>query len=59
VATFALHRIGSFAHRPGFSRERLPVSDLLHDRALALPLWNGMTKDDPARVVGALARMLA
>jgi perosamine synthetase len=40
-ATYALHRLGSF---PGLEAAAFPVADRLHHRALALPLWNGMTE---------------
>ncbi|MFH0902282.1 MAG: DegT/DnrJ/EryC1/StrS family aminotransferase [Pseudomonadota bacterium] len=53
-ATYALHRLGTFAGRPGFTASVLPVANELHDSALALPLWNGMTEADVTRVVEAL-----
>ncbi len=61
AATHALHRVGSLAGRlaAGASRETLPVADLLHERALALPLYGGMSEDDVGRVVQALAEALA
>jgi perosamine synthetase len=58
-ATFALHRLGTFAGRPGFDAAALPVSDRLHDRALALPLWNGMPAHEPDRVARALRAILS
>jgi dTDP-4-amino-4,6-dideoxygalactose transaminase len=53
-ATYALHRIGSLK-----LAGRYPVADALHDRALALPLWNGMTGEHVGRVVSALREALA
>ncbi len=58
-ATYALHRIGSFAKRPRFDAATLPVADRLHDRSLALPLFFGMTESDVTRVVAELAAVLA
>lgn len=58
-ATYALHRTGTFAGRPGFSAAALPVADALHDRALALPLWNGMAAEEVDRAARALARAIA
>lgn len=57
-ATYALHRIGSFAGRPGFDARSLPVADRLHDRALALPLFAGMTAAQVERVTAALEEVL-
>ncbi|MBI4511929.1 MAG: DegT/DnrJ/EryC1/StrS family aminotransferase [Deltaproteobacteria bacterium] len=58
VATFALHRIASLSGLPGLSREALPVAERLHDQAMALPFWNGMSEMDVDRVVGALEEIL-
>lgn len=57
-ATYALHRLASFEGRPGCDAAALPVADRLHDRALALPLWNGMPEDAVDRVVAALLQLL-
>jgi len=61
VATYALHRVGSLRGRldPGASAETLPVAERLHERALALPLYGGMSDDDVGQVVAALAEALA
>jgi perosamine synthetase len=58
AATYALHRIGSLCGVRGVAGHDYPVADVLHDRALALPLFGGMTDDDVARVVAALAHAL-
>ena len=58
VATYALHRIGSLADRPSIKGRRFPVADALHDRALALPLYGGMTQAEVGRVADALKTAL-
>jgi UDP-4-amino-4,6-dideoxy-N-acetyl-beta-L-altrosamine transaminase len=50
-------------HRQPYYRQlygelRLPGADAYYERALALPLFVGMTEDDVARVAGALGRIL-
>jgi perosamine synthetase len=58
-ATFALHRLEALGPRPGIRGRHLPVANALHERALALPLWNGMDPEAPERVAEALAAALA
>jgi dTDP-4-amino-4,6-dideoxygalactose transaminase len=59
VATYALHRVGSLAGRIGATAAELPVAERLHEQALALPLYGGMTDDEVARVVAALVDALS
>ena len=55
-ATYAFHRVGSFAGTPSVS---LANSDALHDRGLALPLYIGMRSSELDRVVAELSDVLA
>jgi dTDP-4-amino-4,6-dideoxygalactose transaminase len=50
VASYALHRMTAWRDDPA----KFPVADALHDRALALPLWNGL----PLTQVDLVARLL-
>jgi dTDP-4-amino-4,6-dideoxygalactose transaminase len=54
-ATYAFHRLPTHADA---ARGPLPVSDALHDRALALPLWPGMRSAELDRVADGLAAAL-
>lgn len=51
-----VHRMPAYA---GFLGDALPVSDDLAAHALGLPLFYGITQDEIARVVTALAEVLA
>jgi perosamine synthetase len=61
AATYALHRVGSLTGRlaAGASAASLPEAERLHERALALPLYGGMTDDEIGQVVAALAEALS
>lgn len=55
-ATYAFHRLGPF---DGCARMTLPVSDALHERSLALPLYVGMRSGELDRVCAALEEALS
>ena len=55
VASYGLHRLAAWRA----DRARFPVADELHDRGLALPLWNGLPEADVDRVIEALLAALA
>lgn len=61
AATYALHRVGSLRGRlvGDASAASLPVAERLHERALALPLYGGMSDDEVGQVVAALAEALS
>jgi dTDP-4-amino-4,6-dideoxygalactose transaminase len=59
AATYALGRIGSLATATGILDRPTPVADMLHERALALPLYHGMSDADVSRVVSALAEAIS
>jgi dTDP-4-amino-4,6-dideoxygalactose transaminase len=61
AATYALHRVGSLTGRLGgeASAASLPQAERLHERALALPLFGGLSDDEIAQVVAALAEALS
>ena len=50
IASYGLHRLAAYAA----DASRFPVADALHDRALALPLRNGMTPPEVDDVCEAL-----
>jgi dTDP-4-amino-4,6-dideoxygalactose transaminase len=50
VASYGLHRLTAFRD----DAAKFPVADALHDRALALPLWNGLPMASVDRVCDAL-----
>lgn len=53
-ATYAVHRLEAWAELPAVRAGRFPVSDRLHDRGLALPLYVGMRTAELERVCEAL-----
>lgn len=57
-ATYAVHRLDCWASLPAVRAGRFPISDRLHDRGLALPLYPGMRSADLDRVCEALAAAL-
>lgn len=59
VATFALSRLSMCADWPGLAGASFPVAEALHDRGLALPLYQGMRSADLDRVTDALAEALS
>lgn len=58
IASYALHRLAAYAPAYPDGRTRFPVADALHDRGLALPLWNGMGEARVDRVAEALIRAI-
>jgi perosamine synthetase len=57
-ATYAVHRLEAWAGLPAVRAGRFPVSDRLHDRGLALPLYVGMRTAELEQVCEALDRVL-
>jgi dTDP-4-amino-4,6-dideoxygalactose transaminase len=54
VASYGLHTLAAYRAVPS----AFPVADALHHRALALPLWNGLSTLDLDRVTDALRSAL-
>jgi len=66
AATYAFHRLDSFvgggkpeAEQPAGTRRPAPISDELHERGLALPLFVGMRPAELDRVCDALSEVVA
>jgi dTDP-4-amino-4,6-dideoxygalactose transaminase len=52
--THAVPALSFYRQRLGVQPERFPVANLLHERAMAIPLHNRMTADDVAYVCEAI-----
>lgn len=54
----SIHLFRFYREQFGYRRGDFPVSEQISDRALALPIYVGLTKNDVARIVNTLIRLL-